>query len=331
MKSNPKISVLLPHYQDLLFVTGAIEAIINQSYPPHEVIVIDDGSKDGSAEILRDFCKRDSRIHFHQNEKNNGVSYTVERALSLSTGDFIYAASSDDRILPGFFENVRTLIEKSPDSSLIISQTYLFYSSSQEILWVNLPPSLKTGYYSPSELCNLIQNLNFFFPGNTAIYHKETLLSLGGFRSDFMCSADSVMIVYIALTRGLNFIDQPFGIFQIKEGSFTSKVQSSRCILKKSFESLLEFLYENKNTSFTSLIQKSGYLGSMPIQMIAMALLSPRFLTHATIANLKLFLKSIPMRTIKKINPKHEHDLIQTPVDKNKILLSAYWPKNNPL
>ena len=69
----PKISVIVPVYNTEKYIGRCIESILNQSYKELEVIIINDGSSDGSAEIIRKYAENDSRIIFIDN-KNYGVS-----------------------------------------------------------------------------------------------------------------------------------------------------------------------------------------------------------------------------------------------------------------
>ena len=82
----PCISVVLPVYNVAKYVRYAIEDVINQSYNNIEIIIIDDGSNDGSEDIVDEYLAKDSRITvFHQT--NQGLSAARNKGIELSKGD----------------------------------------------------------------------------------------------------------------------------------------------------------------------------------------------------------------------------------------------------
>lgn len=94
----PKISVIMPVYNAEKYLRDAIDSILCQTFTDFEFIIIDDGSSDTSANIVLSYD--DSRIHFFINERNMGVAATLNRALGLSTGEYVARMDSDDISLP---------------------------------------------------------------------------------------------------------------------------------------------------------------------------------------------------------------------------------------
>lgn len=99
-----KISVLVPVYNAEEFVDVAIHSLLNQSWQNIEIIAIDDCSTDKSLEKLNELSKADSRLKVYRNDENLGAYPTRNRALSLSTGDFITVHDSDDWSHPQMLE-----------------------------------------------------------------------------------------------------------------------------------------------------------------------------------------------------------------------------------
>ncbi len=90
------ISVIMPVYNSEKYVVDAIKSVLNQTYHNIELIVIDDFSTDGTASIVKELSQMDSRIKFHINNKNLGVSAARNKGVSLSRGDWIAYLDSDD-------------------------------------------------------------------------------------------------------------------------------------------------------------------------------------------------------------------------------------------
>ena len=89
---SPHISVVLPVYNGERYLVRAIESVLNQTQPVYEFIVIDDGSKDGTAEILRRYGSR----LIVRNIPNGGVARAMSLGMSLATGDWVAFMDHDD-------------------------------------------------------------------------------------------------------------------------------------------------------------------------------------------------------------------------------------------
>lgn len=116
--SNKKVSIIVPVYNVEEFLPDCLNSLINQTYENIEIILINDGSRDGSLEILKSFAQKDSRIIIFDNE-NHGVSYTRNFGIKNSTGDYIAFVDSDDVVAKNYIENlVNSLEENNVDMSI---------------------------------------------------------------------------------------------------------------------------------------------------------------------------------------------------------------------
>lgn len=93
------VSIILPVFNAERFLPQCLDSILRQTYQNWELIAVDDGSKDGSMEILKSYEKRDNRIHIISKE-NEGVSIARNIALEHAHGDYIYFVDSDDIVMP---------------------------------------------------------------------------------------------------------------------------------------------------------------------------------------------------------------------------------------
>lgn len=93
------VSIILPVFNAERFLSQCLDSILRQTYQDWELIAVDDGSKDGSMEILKSYEKRDHRIHIISKE-NEGVSIARNIALKHAHGDYIYFVDSDDIVMP---------------------------------------------------------------------------------------------------------------------------------------------------------------------------------------------------------------------------------------
>jgi len=107
--SKPKVSVILPVYNGEEFLREAVDSILNQTFTDFEFIIIDDGSRDSSADIIKSYD--DYRIRFVSNEKNLGLIKTLNKGLGLAQGKYIARMDADDISLPSRLEKQVAFME----------------------------------------------------------------------------------------------------------------------------------------------------------------------------------------------------------------------------
>lgn len=111
-KMNPLISIVIPNYNGILFVEGAIDSALNQNYMNKEVIVIDDGSTDGSVELLRTYM---GKIELIETE-NRGAAAARNAGLLAAKGELIAFLDSDDIWIPSkLSQQFRKMAEEDAD------------------------------------------------------------------------------------------------------------------------------------------------------------------------------------------------------------------------
>jgi len=106
----PKVSVIMPAYNAAPFLPRAIESVCAQTLTDWELIIVDDGSTDGTVEVVRDYLT-DPRIRFLQNPQNMGPSHARNRALDVATGQWIALLDADDWYEPQRLEKMVALAE----------------------------------------------------------------------------------------------------------------------------------------------------------------------------------------------------------------------------
>ena len=127
----PKISIIVPIYNAEKVLKRCVDSILNQSYKNFELILINDGSKDKSIDIINEYKEKDERIKVIDN-KNKGVSETRNIGIKTSKGEYIQFIDADDFIDPYMIEETLKEIEKNKADS-VITGLYLDIESENEI------------------------------------------------------------------------------------------------------------------------------------------------------------------------------------------------------
>lgn len=114
-----KISVIIPVYNKIHYLSGLLEQLRAQTFTDFECLLIDDGSTDGSGVVCDEFAARDARFRvFHI--PNGGVSHARNLGLDHARGEYVTFIDSDDGIRPDYLENLVRCMEES-DAQLVIS------------------------------------------------------------------------------------------------------------------------------------------------------------------------------------------------------------------
>lgn len=117
--SKPKISVVMSTYNRSAFLPRSIESILNQTFTDFEFIIINDGSPDNSAEILKKYANQDSRIRVITNKQNKGLIYSLNKGLDKAKGKYIARMDDDDVALPTRLEKQYAFMEKNKEFTVV--------------------------------------------------------------------------------------------------------------------------------------------------------------------------------------------------------------------
>jgi len=123
--NKPLISVIVPVYNSAKYLEQCVDSIINQTYENLEIILVDDGSTDGSSDLCDSIKKRDKRITVIH-KKNGGAASARNAGLKLAKGEFIGFADSDDWLELDMFQHMFEVLNKN-DADLVLVSLFLEY------------------------------------------------------------------------------------------------------------------------------------------------------------------------------------------------------------
>ncbi|MBY3167864.1 glycosyltransferase family 2 protein [Rhizobium laguerreae] len=169
----PTVSVIIPTYNRARFIREAIESVFSQTYRDFELIVIDDGSTDETAKIVRALV--DNRLNFIRQE-NRGRSAARNRAIALARGRYIAFLDSDDMYLPDKLAQQVDYMDSHPEDGMI-------YTSAMCIDGDGNP--LNSQRYEAWADGEIYKQVAFFQPVTitlpTVMVRREVLNAVGGF------------------------------------------------------------------------------------------------------------------------------------------------------
>ena len=113
-KCAPRVSVLMPAYNCAAFIAESIESILNQTFRDFEFIIINDGSTDATADVIREYASRDTRIRFIDNVKNAGIVAVLNQGMDLCRGEYVARMDADDIAAPARFMKQVAFMDAHP-------------------------------------------------------------------------------------------------------------------------------------------------------------------------------------------------------------------------
>ena len=189
IENGPLLSVIMPVYNHELYVGEAVESVLNQTYKDLELIVIDDGSKDKSFDVVNRYSA-DSRLTAIKQE-NAGAHNAINRGLSMANGQYLAIINSDDVFEKNRFSIMIDYMEKNKNIGFTCSYIQVIDDKGKKLGvkegWRNMEPWLvehpeKSLKANDDFVENLIMT-NFTSTTSNFLFRREVYEKIGGMRN----------------------------------------------------------------------------------------------------------------------------------------------------
>ncbi len=212
------ISIIIPAYNASKFITETIDSVMNQSFINWELLIIDDGSKDNTAEIAQKYAERDNRINVFK-QVNSGVSVARNKGLENSTGNYICFLDADDVLNPDNLEiKLNSLVQNNWDT--VYSACELIDQESRSL------NKTITGYSAPSIKDILELKGNYITAPSGFLYKKTIFETTGGFEPKLSNNADQELFVRILHNNfKIGYIPQPLWKYRIHNSNMSGNIK----------------------------------------------------------------------------------------------------------
>lgn len=161
---NKRVSIVMCTYNGAKYVAGQLESILNQTYSLYEVIVQDDGSTDGTVEILHRYAARYPAVRICQNARPLGVNGNFYSAMRKASGDYIALSDQDDIWEP---DKIAVQMAAIGDKMMCTGRSVPFSDDGTPVSYDKRRPN-----------CNLIRLLYSSVPGHTLLFRRDMLEKL---------------------------------------------------------------------------------------------------------------------------------------------------------
>lgn len=140
---NDLISIVLPVYNGERYLRESIESVIAQTYTTWELLILDDCSTDRSAEIAKEYEKKDSRIHYYRNERNLRLPRNLNKGFSLAKGNYLTWTSDDNRFRPNALEKMYFTLASDGKAQFVFASCRVIDGDGKEIEYIMVDESSK--------------------------------------------------------------------------------------------------------------------------------------------------------------------------------------------
>jgi len=213
------LTVVLPNFNHARFLPYALDALLGQTLPADEIIVIDDASTDNSVEIVESYCRVNSGIKLIVNRANQGVVANMNDGLAIAKHDYVFFAAADDVVRPRLFETAIRLLQEHPEAALFSARSDIIDPEGRSLgVFATPTPPTKAGYISPECAARQLIRDDSWFMGNTTIYRRDALAAAGGFPLELGAFTDGYVSRLLALRHGACFSSEVLGSWRRMEG-----------------------------------------------------------------------------------------------------------------
>ncbi len=235
-RSTPTVSVLVKSYQHAPYVRQTIESVLAQSFQDFEIVVTDDGSTDGTADILRGFT--DPRIRLECWPENRGISAAMNASIARARGRYLAILNSDDWALPGRLRRQVAFLDAHPEVSLV-------FGLPRPVDENGLPTAAFNDFAYALRLAPFSRRAwlrHFFFHGNvlnapTAMIRREAYEIAGPYDPRLTNLQDFDMWIRMLVAgHSIHLLPEPLTAFRIRANHANASAASPEARLRSSFE-----------------------------------------------------------------------------------------------
>ena len=331
---NPiSISVIIPAYNLEAYIRKTIDSVLNQTLPPFEILIIDDGSTDGTAEVIRSYG--DKVVYIYQ--ENKKPSATRNTGILRAKGNWLAFLDGDDQWLPTYLEKQTALLLRNPELKWSTCN-YFSYLYSEDRKAPHILPEKAKQILAGKDVINnylIASNQRMHGFSGSKIIHRSVFEKVGMFDEDVPFAEDLDMwwrinyhfqdIGYCPEPLAIYFLDRPDSLSQefntkkyienktilIDKHLLLAKKYNMLSLFEKeisntSISYIRSLLFQNKPTFIKLYIDKYGKL--MPVKFvlfIKLIMIAPSFTAWCCHALSKISRKlKLRKRVIRKPNAK---------------------------
>lgn len=210
---TPRVSVLLPVYNAEKTLRQAIDSVLRQDLADFELVLLDDGSSDGSHDIIREYAAADARVKSHLHTENAGLIKRLNQGLELCQSHLVARMDSDDECLPNRLRTQAEFMEQHPDVVVCGSWAFHMGATRERDRLVRLP-------YTKKQIQQTLERENCLYHP-TVMLRRHAVLHLGGYSFQFPHAEDYELWLRASRRHAVVNIPEPLLRYRLSHGGVT--------------------------------------------------------------------------------------------------------------
>lgn len=224
-----KVTIVIPNYNQEQFISQAIQSALSQTMPADEIIVIDDGSTDGSSDVIKGFGDRIRYIW----QENKGLAGARNTGIRAAQGELIALLDADDEWLPTYLEKMVGLANHNPEASV-----YYCRAQAIDVEGRPLPQIFGGPPLLPEVLYNTLLRANFIIP-STILMRRSIVIQAGLFDQGLRSCEDWDLWLRLLPTHKIIGINDILVCYRIHGSSLSTNPagmqRATRLVVEKHF------------------------------------------------------------------------------------------------
>lgn len=215
MTRKPVVSVVMSVFNGQRYLPSSLDSILSQGGVDLEMVIVDDGSTDGSSEILGDYSRRDGRVRVIRQE-NAGLTRALARACAEAEGTYIARQDDDDLAAPGRLARMMAVLEAQPDVAVASSWIESIGPGDEPLDVVRYAEGISAG------TDGVLHERRSPVHGSV-MFRRADFMAVGGYRPEFHFAQDSDLWFRLADRGGFLFVPEVLYRFRIRDGSISAR------------------------------------------------------------------------------------------------------------
>jgi glycosyltransferase involved in cell wall biosynthesis len=222
---RPLATVVIPTYNDVDHLLAALELIQAQTWPHIEIIVADDASAEPVEPRVRGWPGCDERISIVRRTANGGVVAALQTGLARARGEYVYLASTNDTVEPGFLEASIAALERHRRAGMCFSDSGIIVGWNGKRQ--DFPLHLARGetWFEPDDIAARLRRRPFHVSSNTAVFRSHSLKAIGGCRPELGLYADWFACIVTALSSGAVYVPRVLAYSRLHADAYSASAR----------------------------------------------------------------------------------------------------------
>ncbi len=285
----PTLSVVMPNYNHARYLEAALQAHLDQTAPPLEIIVVDDASTDESCAIVERLAAQHPSVRLIRLARNCGVNAAINRGAGEARGDYVCLSAADDLVSPDLAARSLQALAQHPAAAFCFSDVAVLLGDSGVVRQYPLFIRGQACLLSPAEMEQVLRRTYFNFPSHSILYRRDALLAIGGFMEGLHWVADWFANHILAFRHGVCYVPQVLSFFRLSPGSYSARGSRQTQVQRDLLYRLLDLLRSDAYHDVARPFRGSAILPELRPRVLWWLLAAPRhrgYLTPRLVARL---------------------------------------------